>query len=248
MKNKKKKRIPKKVGRPRVNHEFHEARELVRNEGISSVGQYSKWWTLNLPALIPKRPDRAYKKEWVSWSDFLGSKNIFPFIKKTFRPFEEARTFAQQLALNTKTEWIKYAKSSSKPEDIPSRPDLYYRKDWFTWKDWLGADIASIKRNIEASPAVFFIIQNYGRPNNVYQFGITMEGKETVIRAQSQQKFRIIQLFHCDIGFNWSIFAEKLGKNYWESDRKDEYVITNINDFILQIHDFVEKIRPELRP
>lgn len=233
---------PRKVGRPRVNLEFFEARELVRNENISSVGQYKKWWLYNTPAKIPKRPDRAYKTDWKGWNDFLGSNNPFPFVKRKFRSFVEARSFVQQLGLSNKSEWFEYAKSSRKPSDIPSRPDLIYREDWFTWRDFIGTNIASVKRNIETAKAVFFIIQNAGRPNNVYQFGITLEGKQTILQAQVQQRFRIIGLFYCDISFEWFTFAEQFGKKYWDSGRRDEYIIPNLNDFIFRVSDFVERI------
>jgi hypothetical protein len=119
---------------------------------------------------------------------------------------------------------------------------LIYRDDWFTWRDFIGADVASVKRNIETAKAVFFIIQNAGRPNNVFQFGITLEGKETILQAQVQQRFKIVRLFYCDIGFEWTTFAEHYGRKYWDSGRQDEYVIPNINDFVFQISDFVEKI------
>ena len=234
-----KKEVPKKkVGRPRVNLEFFEARELIRNENIGSVAQYKKWWDLNTPARIPKRPDRAYKKEWIGWNDFLGSNNPFPCVKKSFRPFREARSFVQQLGFTKKAEWWEYAKSPRKPADIPSRPDLIYRDDWFTWTDWLGSNIASVKRNIQEADAIFFIIHNVGRPNNIYQMGITMEGKQAILQAQAQQRFNIIGLFYCDIGFDWQTFAEDMGKTYWEG-RKDEYVMPNINDFISHHRSFI---------
>lgn len=233
---------PKKVGRPRVNLEFHEARELVRNENISSVAQYRKWWQLNTPAKIPKRPDRAYKNEWAGWNDFLGSNNPFPCVKRKFRPFREARSFVQQLGLKNKAEWWEYAKSSRKPSDIPSRPDLIYRNDWFTWKDFIGADVASVKRNIEEADAIFFIIQNAGRPHNVFQMGITLEGKQAILQAQYQHRFRIVGMFYCEIEFNWIDFAEEHGRKYWDSGRNDEYMIPNINDFVFQISDFVEQV------
>lgn len=240
---KKKTELPKKVGRPRVNLEFHEARELVRNEKISSVGQYHKWWLLNTPAKIPKRPDRAYKHEWISWNDFLGSNNPFPCIKRSFRPFVSARSFVHTLTLNNKSEWFEYIRTGRKPDDIPARPDLIYRNDWFTWKDFLGADKASVKRNLDAAEAIFFIVQNHGRPNNVFQMGITIEGKESILQAQQKHQFRIVGLFYCDIGFGWKSFATELGREYWDSGRNDEYTVPNINDFVFQISDFVERVR-----
>jgi len=234
---------PRSVGRPRVNLEFYEARELVQNEHISSVAQYAKWWMLNTPSKIPKRPDRAYKNQWISWNDFLGSNNPFPCVKRTFRGFVEARSFVQQQALDTKGEWWEYCKSGRKPEDIPSRPDLIYLDDWFTWRDWIGADISAVKRNVEAAEGVFFILNNHGRPNNVYQLGITLEGAETVKRAQMEQQFRIIGMFHCDISFGWESFVEELGRQYWEGGRSDEYTLPNVNELIFQIGDFVERVR-----
>lgn len=242
-KGKKKDAPPRSVGRPRVNLEFYEARELVRNEHLTSVGQYKKWWALNTPSRIPKRPDRAYKNQWVTWNDFLGSNNPFPCVKRSFRSFIEARTFVQQQALNTKGDWWEFCKSGRKPEDIPSRPDLIYRDDWFTWKDWLGADISAVKRNVEAADGVFFILNNAGRPSNVFQLGITMEGVETIKRAQNAQQFKIIDMFYCDISFDWQGIVEELGRQYWETGRSDEYLIPNIHDFMFQIGDFVEKIR-----
>ncbi len=230
-------------GRPRVNFEFHEARELVRNEQLRSVIQYKKWWALNTPAKIPKRPDRAYKNEWLGWSDFLGTDNPFPCVKRSFRPFKEARSFVHQLGIKNKDEWFEYTKSGRKPEDIPSRPDLIYREEWFTWKDFWGADIPSVKRNIDLAEAVFFIIQNSGRPHNVFQMGITLEGVQTVIQAQATHRFRIVGMFYCDIGFDWQSIANRLGRQYLDLGRSDEYMIRNINEFIFHIEDHVERVR-----
>jgi hypothetical protein len=241
-KTKKESTTPRKVGRPRKCFEFYEARELVRQENLSSVKQYEKWWKLNLPARIPKRPDRAYKNEWQGWNDFLGSTNPFPCVRKNFRSFKEARAFAHQLRFNTKAQWIEYAKSDKKPKDVPSRPDLVYREEWFTWKDFLGVDIPSVKRNIEETDAIFFIIKNSGRPNNVYQLGITMEGKRTIMDAQRQRGFDIVGLYYCDLSFGWKSIADECGREYWESGVKGEYMIPNISEFIFQIGDFVETL------
>lgn len=232
-----------KRGRPRINHEFRDARMLVRQEQLGSVQQFHKWWALNTPGKIPKRPDRAYKNEWQGWPDFLGVYNEYPCIKRKFRSFNESRAFAQQQGFNTKSEWLEFAKSGEKPKDVPSRPDIVYREEWFTWKDFLGADVASVKRNIDTAKAIFFIISRHGRPSNVYQFGITLEGLQTILDAQRNQGFKIIDLFHCDITFNWKGFAEDHGRNYWEGGTEDEYIVPNISDFIFQVSDFVEPVR-----
>jgi len=238
----KKKKPTRPVGRPKIHMPFNEARELVRNEGIGSFSQYRLWWKLNTPARIPKRPDRTYNENWKGWNDFLDNNNRYPCVKKTFRAFNEAKTYAQQLGLASKAEWISYAKGNKKPKDIPSRPDLAYRNDWFTWKDFLGADAVSRKRNIEEYGGVFFIIRNAGRPHNVYQMGITLEGVDAITSVQSQQQFQIIAMFKCEITFPWEIYLSEYGTKYWESGREDEFKIANIGEFIFAIDDDVEKI------
>jgi hypothetical protein len=246
MKRKSKKKIiktiPSKKGRPRVCLELYEARELIRKEKLGSVSQYKRWWLLNLPARIPKRPDRAYKHEWLGWNDFLGSDNVFSPHRRRMRSFIDARTFAHQLGFRIKQDWLDYATSGKKPIDIPSRPDVVYRTEWYTWKDFLGADIPIAKRNIELAKAIFFIIHNQGRPNNVFQLGITMEGKETILQYQVKQKFRIVGLYYSEIEFDWESIIQKYGKRFWESDRNDEYLIPNVNEFIFSIGEFVEQV------
>lgn len=239
----KKRAKPVKKGRPRVCLEFIEARELVRGESLDSVGQYKKWWLHNNPARIPKRPDRAYKKEWLGWNNFLGSSNPFPCVKRSFRSYVEAKSFVHRLGLRNKPEWFDYVRTKAKPVDIPTRPDLIYTKDWFTWKDFLGSDLSSVKRNMDAAGAIFFINQNHGSPSNVYHLGITLEGKLTILQHQAQQGFRIIGLFACDIDFDWESIVHSFGKEYWGSNRGGEYTIININEFIFNITDFVVPIK-----
>ena len=57
---------------------------------------------------------------------------------KKFRDFESARNFVKSLGLRSKTEWKKYIKSGTKPNDIPSAPNQEYKKQWKGWGDWVG--------------------------------------------------------------------------------------------------------------
>ena len=117
-----------KMGRIRYNYSFEEARELVHGEKIASRQQYYDWYDLHKPARIPRRPDRSYPKEWISWNNFLGNNNPFPCVRKHFRQYNEAKIFAQTLNLKTKKEWLEFEKSGNRPAEIPSRPDVYYQK------------------------------------------------------------------------------------------------------------------------
>jgi hypothetical protein len=47
-----------------------------------------------------------------------------------YRSFKEARKFARSLKLSGRKEWREYIKSGQKPDDIPSKPDGTYKKEW----------------------------------------------------------------------------------------------------------------------
>ena len=129
---------------------FEEAREYARSLGL---GTYKEWLKYckgelsakgELPKDIPVSPDQIYKnKGWLSWGDWLGTGAIANFLRE-YRPFEEAREFAQSLALKGQTEWLKYCKGDlpekgNLPEDIPARPERTYKnKGWLSMGDWLG--------------------------------------------------------------------------------------------------------------
>jgi hypothetical protein len=56
----------------------------------------------------------------------------------TFLPFKEARSFVRTLGLPTMSAWTAYAKSDSKPENIPADPFKYYGDEFKGIGDWLG--------------------------------------------------------------------------------------------------------------
>jgi hypothetical protein len=57
----------------------------------------------------------------------------------SWRPFEEARTFARTLGLKSCNAWLReYARSGKKPNDIPAVPNKAYADHWVDWNDWLG--------------------------------------------------------------------------------------------------------------
>ena len=54
------------------------------------------------------------------------------------RPFKEAREFVHSLELNGSADWRKFCTSGDKPDDIPSKVNIVYKKEWQGWGDWLG--------------------------------------------------------------------------------------------------------------
>jgi superfamily II DNA or RNA helicase len=65
--------------------------------------------------------------------------------RANWRPFTEARTFAQSLGLSSHVEWwlwttgkLHRAGLPACPPDIPAGPERVYPAEWQSWGDWLG--------------------------------------------------------------------------------------------------------------
>ena len=115
---------------------FEEARQFARGLGLKNANEWAEWYKTNeRPKDIPAAPARDYRdKGWISWGDWLGHEKVH---KKVFKSFTEARSFARNLKLNGVKEWNSWAKSDSRPDDIPFSPARVYL-EWAGWGDWLG--------------------------------------------------------------------------------------------------------------
>lgn len=219
-------------GRPRVNVSFVEARELVRAEALGSKTEYDRWWLYNRPTMIPKRPDRAYKKEWTNWNDFLGNNNPYPWIKRKYRSFKEARAWARNLGLKTLAEWAEYTRRPDFPNDVPKRPDYYYRKsnEWFTWPDFLGTKVKDRIGSLKETDHIIYLIKYNELPLNVYTVGVTNEGLSSILHRQQQYGFQIIKLFYHDKESDWLAKIKKYIRPYHVGN--GNFIIDNIYDVI----------------
>ena len=124
---------------------FTEAREFARTLGFMSQRQW-EWYRSGKhtagrrPKDIPSRPDKTYKAEWVSWSDWHGNVPRFG----NWRPFREAREFVRSLNLSGQAQWADYCGGKlegigKKPDDIPRKPEYIYGDDWKGYGDWTGS-------------------------------------------------------------------------------------------------------------
>ena len=90
------------------------------------------------PENIPSHPHIIYRgKGWINIADFIGIKDKSTKNKK-FRTFINAKKYVHQLDIKNQKEWQKFAKSSKRPDDIPSIPSRVYKKEWRGLADWLG--------------------------------------------------------------------------------------------------------------
>lgn len=125
--------------------EFEEARTLVRNLGLKTVGEWVDYTKSgDKPEEIPSNPGNYYKdKGWISNGDWLGT-NIISHNKKVFIDYVDARKFVRKLNFNKQKDWFEYSKSGNRPDNIPGNPrDAYISSGWKGWDDFLGLEINS---------------------------------------------------------------------------------------------------------
>jgi hypothetical protein len=115
---------------------FEEAREFVRSLGLKNTNEWVTWAASSKrPKDIPACPNNVYRQEWTNWVDWLGANNRLK--KPLYRPFKQAREFAQGLGLSSARAWNVWSKSGDRPADIPTHPYTAY-EEWQSWGDWLG--------------------------------------------------------------------------------------------------------------
>ena len=233
-------------GRQRKCFEYIIAREIVRSEGVQSMAQYRYWHKMNIPARMPKYPNRAYKKEWTGWGDFLGVYNEYtrrPGVtssgKGKFRTLAEARKYVRSLGLNGVSEWLAYTKSGNCPVDIPHRPDLVYsrgaRKElWISWKDFLGNNkkVLSLPadKHSQTEPVIYIAKNRNGGINNIYIINVIPGGKAALIDHIKKMQCILISAFYTDMNYNHNEILDKLSK--YAHGEVDEYMIGNIYDVL----------------
>lgn len=225
---------------------FNEAKRIVQSEKIQSVAQYKRWHEFNSPAGIPKRPDRAYKLEFTTWNDFLGNDNPFPIKNIKYRPFIEAKAFAQSLNIRTKAEWLDICDTDKCPKDIPRRPDLYYRDSngWVSWNNFLGANLLSKENTIAVMDSILFITQQPHMPKNYYRCGITNGGISSINDYLIKSQCRLVSAYYVPKNFNYKNLIESIG-GYEDYETKDYYIISNITSLISKLSINFTRVKKE---
>jgi hypothetical protein len=93
---------------------------------------------------IPMSPQSTYKKDWVSWGDFLGTNFISSTIKhKNYYSYEETKKFIRNNLTNITSEnkWKLYIKTNPYNKFLPLDPYKTYKNNgWVDWFDFLGKE------------------------------------------------------------------------------------------------------------
>jgi len=119
---------------------FDDARKFARSLNLKNAKEWSDFCkSKTKPADIPSAVHNVYKDTgWLNYGDWLGT-NTKSNSEKEFLGFENARGFVHKLKMKSTTEWKKYSKTEQKPKNIPTAPDVTYKKSgWISWDDWLG--------------------------------------------------------------------------------------------------------------
>jgi len=109
---------------------YKEAKDWARKSGIKGLRGWKKAYTSRkIPWKFPAHPYDTYKKDWISWNEFLGT-NKNPWQSKNFkwRKYEDTKKYIQKLGIKTQSEYSKFCKSGKKPDDIPVNPNKIYGK------------------------------------------------------------------------------------------------------------------------
>ena len=233
-KKKKKEKVKGKAGRPRVNLEFEDAVKKVRQENLRSVGDYAAWYEFHRPAKLPKRPDRAYEKEWKGWGYFLGTYNDFPIKPMRFRKYEDAKAYARKLGFTSVEQWFEMCREGKKPDDIPSRPDVYYQKsgEWYTWTEFLGTRIHHRIEYAQESKKYFYIGRYSDVPfHNIYVFGVDTSTYNLI----NDEDFELLKVYEYEEDFDWIEVVEKHSRRFYEKGRSNEYFVDDPGGLINEI-------------
>ena len=113
---------------------FEEASEAAQKLGIKGSNlakEYEKRYKED--PKLPSSPVEKYKKDWISWTVFLGEE-----IKEYYETYEEASLAAQKLGIITKEEYGNRYKEDPK---LPSSPAHKYKNiGWNCYPVFLGTD------------------------------------------------------------------------------------------------------------
>jgi len=96
----------------RAYRSFSRARKWVRSLGLKSEMEWRAFCKSGeLPKDIPANPNNTYAKlGWKGMGDWLGTGTIAPRLRK-YRPFVNARAFAQSLKLKNLKQWQAFTKN-----------------------------------------------------------------------------------------------------------------------------------------
>jgi hypothetical protein len=132
---------------------YSEAVKIVRSLNIYTAPQWNRFSTTEerRRLKLPSSPRKAYKDEWVSWSEFVGKDLSKP---PRFVPYSEAVKIVRGLNITTNKQWEQWSKTEDRRKlRLPSEPSSAYRNDWVSWPDFVGKSNNVIPKHVSYEEA-----------------------------------------------------------------------------------------------
>lgn len=188
---------------------FKHAKQFVQAAGIQSRRLFWEWMDNEGIAYIPRQPHHTYKKEWVSWNDFLGTNNTWEangYTPGNYRPYWDAVRWSQANAnknsLDTMKKWLAWYGDNEVPDNIPKRPDAYY-DEWAGWGTWLGTTIKGKIMTEKTAHGILALVIQKGHQKNVITMRLEKGGADALEDAwkaskEIGQEFQVVKMFEYD--------------------------------------------------
>lgn len=119
---------------------FEEARSFVRLLKLKNQKEWQEYSkSKDRPFDLPSIPGNIYNGNgWINLGDFIGTGTIASQ-NKTYLSFDKARKYVHSLKLHSLTEWRNYCRTTERPPNIPTNPNVVYiNSGWKSAGDWLG--------------------------------------------------------------------------------------------------------------
>ena len=145
-----------------------ELKAICKAHGIKNTVEYKQQYKA-IPDL-PAHPERIFKNEWISYSDF--------FDIPQFKPYDLLKTEVQSRGIKTQLEYTTWVKSLEDSQ-YPRAPEEAYKLEWENWFDFCGKEKPFKPKYIPvqyqrwASKIQEFMKQAYGgasKENNLCRF------------------------------------------------------------------------------
>lgn len=215
---------------------YEEAKAMARARGIKSRQQYFDYHDIHKPLFLSRFPYNIYKKEWVTWSDFLGTTNVFNDPHQTRRilstkTYWESVRHLQPLKIPSSYAYNRMVRNGELP-GFSLYPNVQYKTEWTGWDNYLSKTVKIKLEMANMNKPLWVIVHIPGDPENVVWF-LKVAGEET-LKDQMKPGWRIVAKY---------MFEENLYNTVWEILEnnssfhfdKEQRLCNNINQLLWEL-------------
>ena len=112
---------------------YKSAKQIIKASKISidTVNDYRKYYK-KINKSLPADPRQSYKRDFISWMDYLGRKKIFNRFEFGRATYKECKIYAKKNKIKTSKEWKKLKKPKKYPQNIQ-----FIYSEWTGWYNFL---------------------------------------------------------------------------------------------------------------